>query len=99
MPRLPILLFHFPIEHRRTIPHPCCPHVQGCAPYNYSVKFQVFGNHCFIVYYHTTWPVASTILEFTFTFSPSSSLFRVEYLSRTVSALHINTLASGLVKG
>ena len=74
----------------RTIPHPC-PRAQRCASYKAATISKIFDLDTTV--YDATRPVASSITSSTLVLpllliSPS----RVEYLSRTVSALHIKSV-------
>ena len=89
-----ILLLHFPIEHRRTVPHPCFPCAQRC---DNSLEFQSFGHRC----YRLRRCVACRQqhhLEFVFHFSPSCLPLCVAYFVLYRPGLPINTPTSGFVK-
>ena len=89
-----ILLFLFPIEHRRTAPRPCYP----CAQQrNHSLEFQSFGHRCYCIrccmacrqQHH---------FEFVFYFFPTCLPLCVVHLVSYHLGLRINTPASGFIK-
>jgi len=89
-----ILLLHFPIEHCRTVPHPCCPCAQHC---DNSVEFQSFGHCCYCIRRCVACHQQHH-LNFIFYFSPTCLPLCIAYFVLYCLGLHINTPASGFVK-
>jgi len=89
-----ILLFHFPIEHRRTVPRSCCPCTQRR---DNSVEFQSFGHRCYRIRRCAACRQQHH-LEFVFYFSPTCLPLCVAYFVLYRLGLRINTPVSGFVK-
>jgi len=93
IPHLAPLDLDFTFDIRRDVTHP------RRAPCDDSVNFLTFG-HRFSS--HTTprsLSPAVSLSRLSLSIPPSGSTLCIDYLCRTVSALHINTPASNLVKG